>query len=160
RFRDLDGTSLLELRSTGGQTLTPPSIHPSGEVLAWEAEGNPAIVEGSLLRTAVARTAAAAILSRHWPTAGTRHDAALALAGMLLSAGWAVDETVQFVAAVTIAAGDPEVDDRRRAVLDTAINQTNGAPITGVPTLARLLSRDLVARCVQWLGLAQYRGGT
>src|SRR5262249_51817258 len=43
RFRDLDGPSLLELRSTGGQTLTPPSIPPSGEVLAWEAEGNPAI---------------------------------------------------------------------------------------------------------------------
>ena len=31
RFRDTDGTTLVELRGSGGQTVFPPSTHPSGE---------------------------------------------------------------------------------------------------------------------------------
>ena len=30
RFQAPDGTSIVELRSTGGQTVFPPSLHPSG----------------------------------------------------------------------------------------------------------------------------------
>ncbi len=30
RFTALDGTCIVELRSTGGQTIIPPSVHPSG----------------------------------------------------------------------------------------------------------------------------------
>src|SRR5206468_6628844 len=31
RFQDIDGATLLELRSTGGQTMFPCSTHPNGE---------------------------------------------------------------------------------------------------------------------------------
>lgn len=31
KFSDVDGTSIVELRSTGQQTVVPPSYHPSGE---------------------------------------------------------------------------------------------------------------------------------
>jgi hypothetical protein len=32
RLTDVDGKVLVEIRSTGAQTLFPPSMHPSGEV--------------------------------------------------------------------------------------------------------------------------------
>ena len=32
---------LLELRSTGGQTVVPPSVHPTGEALVWHVFNEP-----------------------------------------------------------------------------------------------------------------------
>jgi hypothetical protein len=36
---------VVELRSTGGQTVFPGSIHPSGEAIRWEKDGEPAVVD-------------------------------------------------------------------------------------------------------------------
>jgi hypothetical protein len=36
-FRDTDGTMLLEIRSTGGQTVVPPSIHEDGGQLYFDS---------------------------------------------------------------------------------------------------------------------------
>jgi len=88
QFKDTDGTMLVELRSTGCQTLFPPSIHPSGEGIIWEVDAAPARVEGHVLRAHIARLAAAALLARHWPAQGSRQETALALAGGLLRGGW------------------------------------------------------------------------
>ena len=38
KFKDTDGTMLLELRSTGCQTIVAPSAHPTGERYVWHAE--------------------------------------------------------------------------------------------------------------------------
>jgi hypothetical protein len=40
-FDDLGGTRLVELRSSGGQTMVPPSIHPTGEAVVWQEFGEP-----------------------------------------------------------------------------------------------------------------------
>ena len=91
KFADVDkrdDTSMLvEIRSTGGQTVFPGSTHPSGEAVAWAEDGDPAPVEALELRRAVVHLACAAMLARHWPPAGTRHDGALAAAGFLARAG-------------------------------------------------------------------------
>lgn len=63
KFTDVDGTCLVELRSTGQQTVVPPSIHTSGEPIRWECEGEPAAVSGEELRSAVARLAACVLLA-------------------------------------------------------------------------------------------------
>lgn len=45
---------LVEVRSTGRQTVFPPSIHESGEPITWETEGaEPALVTAEQLLTAV-----------------------------------------------------------------------------------------------------------
>jgi putative DNA primase/helicase len=81
---------LIELRSTGTQSLLPGSTHPDGPVYRWERRGPPATVDGGELERAVRRTAAAALLGRYWPKGprSGRHDAALALSGWLARAGW------------------------------------------------------------------------
>src|SRR5262249_37055652 len=44
-YKDLDGEILVELRSTGGQTVLPPSLHPdSGERTVWHTEDRAAHV--------------------------------------------------------------------------------------------------------------------
>lgn len=44
---------LVELRSTGCQTVAPGSTHPSGELIEWSEDGEPARVNAADLRQAV-----------------------------------------------------------------------------------------------------------
>src|SRR5262245_40868768 len=96
-FKDpVRGDKLCELRSTGGQTMVPPSTWVSEEDPAhtepveWEQCGEPAPLASCELRDALGKVAAAALLGRYWPS-GCRHDLAGALAGGLLRAGWAAE---------------------------------------------------------------------
>src|SRR5262249_44041317 len=87
KFQAPDGQMLVELRSTGGQTVVPPSIHPSGEAVVWYEEGEPRKDDFESLRTLVSHLAAAALLARYCPGSGSRQDAALAASGLLLRGG-------------------------------------------------------------------------
>ena len=49
KFPDIDGTMLVEFRSTGAQTIFPGSVHPSGEAVEWDKDEDPAPVDGRLL---------------------------------------------------------------------------------------------------------------
>ena len=152
------GATLVELRSTGGQTVVPPSVHPSGEAIEWgDPAGVPASHSADVLADAVAELAAASLLARFWPESA-RHDAALALAGGLARAGWDVARAVRFVRAVAQAAGDEEPLDRERAVRDTVAAVSRGEQVTGLPSLAKLVSTEVVSRVAQWLRLGSEGG--
>jgi hypothetical protein len=155
------GARLLELRSTGGQTVAPPSILPGDgdgkveEPCVWSADSDPAGIHLDDLMRAANRVAVAALLARYWRET-TRHDCALALAGGLLRAGWLVEEAGALVRAVCAAAGDTEAGDRERAVRDTAAALATGEHATGWPTLERLLGEGggvVVATVRRWLGI-------
>src|SRR5262249_10563029 len=78
QYRDTDHTMLVELRSTGSQTVWPPSLHPTGEGIAFDRNGSPTLVAAAVLQAATAHVALCALLVRHWPrTPRTRHDIAL-----------------------------------------------------------------------------------
>jgi hypothetical protein len=95
---------LVELRSTGGQTIIPPSAHPKAGLYAWDSFGRPARVAIDVLRKALCQVAGAALLARHWPKKGSRHDLALALAGGLLRGGMMADQAGRFLHATCVAA--------------------------------------------------------
>ena len=151
KFSDADGTCLLELRSTGQQTVVPPSIHPSGESVVWEADGTPAIATGDMLLSAVSRLAAAVLVARHWPGEGVRHEVALALAGFLLRGGWSQEDTDIFVSIAASAAGDEEYRSRQADVHSTAQKLADGGVVTGGGHLKRLLGEETVSRLADWL---------
>jgi len=148
-----DKNMLVELRSTGTQTVFPPSIHPSGEAITFDSNGEPAVVDPQVLLAAVTRVAAAALLARYWPSTGTRHDAALALSGMLLRAGWELSATTTFLEAVARAAGDEEWQARLGDARSTDETLRAGKPVTGVPTLAEMLDPKVVRKLCEWLKL-------
>jgi putative DNA primase/helicase len=159
--RDDDETAMVvELRATGTQTVIPPSVHPSGESIEWAADGAPARVDPAELRRAVAHLACAAMLARHWPGVGCRHEAALAAAGFLLRAGVEDEAAVKIVTGAARTAGDPEWGDRKRAALDTVGSFRAGGAVTGGPTLGELLVADgekVVRRLRKWLGVEERR---
>jgi DNA polymerase I-like protein with 3'-5' exonuclease and polymerase domains len=156
-FKDLDGKMLIELRSTGGQTVVWPSVHQSGERVGWHNLGEPSEVPLDELRGAVARTAAAALLARHWPAKGGRQDAALSIAGGLARAGWDGDATDNFVRGVATASGDlGEVGKRCNVGQRTAEKLQQSAKVWGWPNLAELLGQHgkaIVEKVCTWLGI-------
>jgi hypothetical protein len=144
---------IVELRQDGHQTLVPPSLHESGELCVWEQEGEPAHVDACDLARRVHILAGAALLARYWPVRGRRHDAALALAGMLLRAGWNDENVSHFVRAVAAAAGDEEERQRVRDVISTAERLDAGRSATGTSTLAQIVGDAIVERVRQWLAI-------
>ncbi len=155
QYRDVDNAMLVELRSTGGQTLIPPSVNPSGEAVTWDADGDPETVDAAPLQSSVARVAAVAILARHWPARGSRHDAYNALAGFLLRAGWTADQTMLVIEALTVATHDDEGRDRLASVRSTMKTLEADRKATGGPTLADLLTdgQRVLERVSEWLGI-------
>lgn len=151
-FKDIDGSMLVEIRSTGGQTVLPPSVHPSGEQLEWEIDKQATAVESQLLRDSVIWVATAALVARHWPEAGSRHDCAGQLAGLLLSLRVPPPAVVPIIEATATAAGDPEVKDRAAFAQSTVATFLANEPTTGGPKLADLIGSEVVKRLKTWYG--------
>jgi len=156
-----DRASLVELRSTGSQTIVPPSTHPSNEVMGWlevRRDGiwtsqDPGDPSGDELVECVAHLAAATLLARHWPGEGSRHDAAVALCGGLLRGGWALGPTKDFVAAVAQVSGDEEWLQRQQDAETTQRRLAHDGHTQGWPTLAKLLGKEVVDAVIAWLQL-------
>lgn len=143
---------LVEVRANG-QTVAPPSRHlRTNEPLKWESPGEPADVDRGKLYRAAAKVASAALVAHYWPK-GSRHFAALALAGMLSRAGWTEKATKKFVLAVATAAHDEEVQSRLQDVVSTYRRLREKQHVTGAPTLADLIGSDIVDKVREWLKL-------
>jgi hypothetical protein len=154
---DTDATAMLvELRSTGAQTIFPGSVHESGEAIEFYTDGDPAHVDGETLLGTVRRLAAAALLARHWPEKGTRHETVLAAAGFLLRRGLDVADVTQILtAAATLADPSADLGIVRTDVRGTAAKLRAGATVTGGPRLADQLRGDgdkVVTLLQRWLG--------
>ena len=139
KFTGPAGDSLVEVRSTGSQTLFPGSVHPSGDWIDWDTNGEPQNVDLPELETAVRELSAACLLRRRYPESGSRHDFALGLAGGLLRAGWSVPRVERFVEVIAEDAGDEEVADRVRVVAGTKRIIDRGGAVTGWPSLGKLI---------------------
>lgn len=137
-----DGSCLVELRSTGQQTIVPPSLHPAGETLQWESEGEPAKAEAESLVAAVRRLAAAALLLRHYPPAGSRNEFCLALAGLLLRGGMGPERAERYVAELARAAGDGEWQARTGTVPNAVDRRESGAPARADCQLGKMLGAE------------------
>lgn len=154
RFKMPDGAVSVELRSTGSQTVIPPSIHPSGEAYRWEkapwgGEEGPEIVPGKKLAIQVALLGLGAVLLDNWPAAGSRHEAYLALAGGLLRYGDRVNPFWEknlpiLISSLALATRDRDGPEQRIAeVMGTTLTalRENGK-VTGFPSLANIIGND------------------
>jgi len=123
--------------------------------MRWSAKGNFGRVGDYALLLCVENLAAATLIARHWPNQGSRNDAALALAGMLLQAGWHEDRVENFISLVAQAAGDEESDARKGAARATRKRIEQGNTFTGRPSLEKLLDAKVVDRACEWLGIGK-----
>ena len=150
-FETNEGIMLVELRSTGGQTVFPPSVHESGEPIAFDQQGELASVSADELQEKVARLAAATLLVRHWPQEGSRQHAAMALAGGLARAGWEPQDIRHFILEMAKAAGDEQATQRANCVDGTEKKVQSDTPVTGWPRLSQMIGGHIVDRLRTWL---------
>ena len=154
--------TLLEIRSgtlsAAHQTMAPPSVHPSGERVAWSFYGEPAAVSAADLERAARELAAASVLLRYLPErdgSQRRHSLFLALSSVLLRAGWDAERATRFERAIRKAADDES--NREHAVESTAKRLDRGGKATGWPSLVAVLSetlpggREAAERLTGWL---------
>lgn len=165
------GAVIVELRSTGAQTVLPPSIHPSGEAYAWSnerwgGEKGPALVNGRRLAVQVALLAVSVVLLEHWPTAGSRHEAYLALAGGLLRDGdqvhpyWEQNAAVLIRALAEATLDDDGPDAREAESIHTTINSLkSGKPTTGFGRLAEIIGDRTVEQVRVLIGEVESAAG-
>lgn len=159
QFTDVKDTSgktqmLVELRSTGGYTLVPPSVHPNGDALTWSLERDPLTMTPEDLYAAGRNVALASLLARHWPGSGARHAMVGHLTGFLLQAGLDDITAIQIIKAAATIAGDGDVTDREKFARNTIQKFKNGEQVTGGPKLSDSLSPEVVSKMRGWLRMA------
>lgn len=152
RFQHGNHGTLVEYRSTGSQTVFPPSIHESGEPIVFSSDGEPSVVDNDELMKVVRRLAAATLTALSWKR-GTRHDSTMALAGWLIKSGWKEQEVSKFVEAICAAANDEESADRALAVQSTVQCIDKGEPSTGWPRLSEIFGKEVASKLAEWLEL-------
>jgi putative DNA primase/helicase len=129
--------SVVELLSTGAQSLVPPSTHESGERREFYDERPEAVLDGVEISNLAADIATAALLVRNWPGVGARHDYTLAATGYI-GRNLPRARAHRIMRAAIAASGDEEAASRIRDVRDTLDKLERGEPTTGGPTLEQL----------------------
>lgn len=153
-----DNGMIVEMRSTGGQTVVPPSVHPDGEAYLWEGEAwggdeGPAEIDARVLGARVATLAMLSLLLEVWPTRGSRHNAYLALVGGLVRTRQGVHplwekQAAQIVGTLADATNDEDGAAARisEAVPTTIEKIREGVPASGWPTLAEIIGEPYVEK--------------
>jgi hypothetical protein len=162
KFKDVDGEMLVELRSTGCQTLVAPSLHPSGDRYLWNTTSGLEIEEipSQVLTRQVRELATATLIARHVPPVGGRHDYALAVAGFLLCGDRLAEEVVRkIMLAAWHAAGADSLEavcDIEGIVQHTAEKLEAKEPVVGGHTLEES-APGIVGRLCNWWGWSRDR---
>ena len=117
---DHGGAMLVELRSTGRQTMAPPSIHPEHEDRYLWYPGAIREIDGGELERLVEDVAVATLLALHWPLRGSRQFFVLHAAGYL-GRHMEHGRVEAILKAAAMAAQDEEIGKRSRAVRDTLL---------------------------------------
>ena len=164
KFTAPDGSSLVEYRSTGAQTVVPPSVlklkDGNGlEPVEWQEHSNPAHVsQGSVLQQHAAEVASAVVLIQHYPAQGERNELAKALSGTLLRMPrWDVGRVERFIHAVATHAGDEEVENRVLVPRMAAERLKAKSPVLGSPRLERIVGWAVTDRICRWCGGIEQR---
>jgi len=150
QFQDINGQVLIEIRNGNKQqTLLPPSVHPSGEVVKWFSAGQPGRHGDEVVRAWVVLAASVALVARHWPQGG-RHHAAGPLAGFLCANGAHRADVERLLRAVMTITKDEEPEDRVRYGLTTFDKFKAGEQVTGGPTLEQHFPKAVVDLLFEW----------
>lgn len=151
----IQGGTLLELRGKGRQTLIPPSIHISGEVISYTSFNQPEENNLDLLRLSCTKLATLSLLVHNWPELGSRHETYLALSGALLLGGWTLDDVREVIVSVTNFIETAESEYKVRIVEDTFDTINRGDHPTNWRKLGDLLGEKIALTIKRWLSSTQ-----
>jgi hypothetical protein len=155
--KQADGSTqmLVEIRSTAGYTMFPPSRHPSGDDVAWEIERDVMQRTPEEMFSDARAVALAALLAIHYPGHGAKHFAVgQYLPGFLLQAKVPEILVKYIIRTAASLAGDTDWADREKAINATIAKFKNGEPVAGGPKLADAVGAEVVQKMRAWLKMA------
>jgi hypothetical protein len=152
KFRSREFATLIEIRSTGSQSVLPPSRHPDGDTYELNHDIEFFKVgKGELIRY-VSELAAATLFVKRFPGEGGRHDYIHAVTGALLREGWPRDKIKRFMDAVlAVMGGETDKSQRARTIENTIKNYAKGNKVYGWATLASFIPEDEIASIRVWV---------
>jgi P4 family phage/plasmid primase-like protien len=152
-----DNGVILEVRSDGGQTMFPPSVHPdTGETVEWHEDGDLAPISAAALLRDAGTLAACSLLMQHWPEPEkrSRYVAWGAMIGSLLRCGVAIEtvERVVQVFADRFPPGRSAKRSRLRAPAEFRKRLDSGkGRVPGFPALKEVFGEAVAKLCREWL---------
>jgi predicted P-loop ATPase len=164
-FDDIDGKPLVELRGTkadgslGFQTMIPPSIHPSGDIVTLRVDGE--IAHDAAIVRHITLYAIACLFLKHFGHRGFVHEQRLAVAGFLLQVGLTEQEVTSICQAVVEMSGN-DAQDMGLVLKTTFERHKANEKVAGSGVLAKLLGDDgkkIVSRVREWLGEKEFVTG-
>ena len=158
---------VFQVLSTGKQTVVPPSIHPdSGEEISWvNAKTEPKVLDEADLLRRVGIEAFCMAVRQFWPAQGTRNEAAMALARVLLETfatqipeeAERIATADEMVTAIAMAGGDGQASAKgKQRAAATLAKMKSGEETAGLTRLVELLELPEAVQKTfrKWLGLA------
>jgi len=146
-----DKSMIVEIRSTKGQTVFPPSIHKdTGEQIAFiDPSVQLTSIKPSDLQFAVERLAAACLFARYLPATG-RHDTQLAMAGAFLLDGWSEEQTTAILCAIYRLNGNEDAPKRASTVASTLARIKDNQGVWGWKKLEDHYEKTLLRKVREW----------
>lgn len=145
---------IVEIRSTGSQSVLPGSTHPTGDRYRIDHDVDIADIKWGELKRLVSKIAGASIAAHYYPEEGGRHDYVHALTGALLHSHWKDDDIRKFMKSVRSAVEDEEdQSDRDGTVENTIKSYRNGGNVQGWPTLSQFMPTADLAQLKRYLGI-------
>ena len=153
--KDADGQSrmLIEIRSTNGYTMFPPSLHPSGEPVTWDDETRSALPMGAEgLYHYTCDVAIGSLILANW--FALDHFAMGDFAGFLAHAKVSDARILDLFRAIGKVAPGDHADEILKFAQHTIDKRRNGEPMRGGPKLLGALGEDVLAKFRGWLKVA------
>jgi hypothetical protein len=145
--------TIIEIRSTGAQSVIPPSKHPDGgNYFSDDMDAEFAELTKLEMERYADEIAVAAVFTRFYPTEGSRHDYVHACTGALCHQEWQADKIKRVMAAVltVIQDDEDELADRKGSVVNTIEKHNAGDRTKGFTTLQDWISMPVISALRRW----------
>lgn len=139
-----------EFRGSRQLTVFPPSIHPSGETIAFETSESIGTSTRAILLDSLSLMAICAVVEPHY-VEGKRHDIVLALSGTLLKHNISCDAVVRVVSALCDLKSDEEKSVRLDDVRATSARRGSDLPFTQQAALTDLIGVESMNLLLHYL---------
>ncbi len=154
--------TIVEIRSTGAQSVIPPSRHPEGGVYFTNEDNDDEFTKLTKLdlERFVDEIAVAAVFVHFYPTAGSRHDYVHACTGALCHQEWPDEKIQRVMSAVLTVIQDEEdeIKDRTGTVRNTVEKHKLGDRTKGFTSLEAWMSMPVISAVRRWTGSGKLEG--
>lgn len=144
--------TIVEIRSTGAQSVIPPSRHPEGGMYFTNEDIDFTPLTKMDIERYCDEIAVAAVFTHFYPASGSRHDYVHAMTGALCHAEWPTEKILRVIEAVlsVIQLEEDQMSDRTNTVKNTIEKHQLGDRTKGFTSLEAWMSMPVIAAVRRW----------